>query len=303
MSRLILEHLSTIASALSADPRDAPRLSRQAGFGGLLFDVWSPRLSIPDLSASGRREIRRLLSTHEQQLVGLQTDLGPKGLGPGADVDRQIARLDRAMEAAASLEAPLVCVDLGPLPRPTVRPQPKPAIPPDQLGLIIIPPAAALAPQPEASPRPVDISFASQVNEALMDLGSRADRYGVTLAFATSLASFASLHQVLDAARCPWFGIDLDPVAILRDDWDRDEVFSTLGHLVRHIRARDAVIGDDKRTKPAPIGRGDTKWSHLLAALDGAGYQGWMTIDPTDLPDRSATAIAGAKYLRLLASA
>jgi len=76
-----------------------------------------------------------------------------------------------------------------------------------------------------------------------------------------------------------------------------DEIFSRLGKLIRHVRARDAVLGADKRTKPAPIGQGSTDWPALLARLDAAGYSGWLTIDPIDLPDRSGAALAAQKNL------
>src|SRR5690348_8847230 len=100
---------SIYASALSADAREAAKTSRELGFGGLQFDVYGAELRIPDLSGSGRREFRRVLETHEQQLVGLRADAGPKGFGPGADVDRLLTGLDRAMEAAAGLASPLLC--------------------------------------------------------------------------------------------------------------------------------------------------------------------------------------------------
>src|SRR5579872_2573079 len=107
-------HLGVVSAALSLDPRQAARLSREMGFGGLQFDAVSGGVDLIALSGSGRREFRHILSSQDQQLIGLRVDAGPKGLGPGADVDRAIARLDRTMEAAAGLGSPLVCVDLGP---------------------------------------------------------------------------------------------------------------------------------------------------------------------------------------------
>src|SRR5688572_24127236 len=126
--------LGVVAAALSNDPRTAPARARSAGFSGLQFEAYSNALDIPDLSVSGRREFLRLLSAQDQQLVGLRWEPGPKGLGPGADVDQAISRLDRVMEAAAGLAAPLVCVDLGPLPEPAAAPQPKPAVTQGQAG-------------------------------------------------------------------------------------------------------------------------------------------------------------------------
>jgi sugar phosphate isomerase/epimerase len=289
------------ASALASDPRIAVRLSRESGFSGLQFDATSSALDLLSLSGSGRREFRGILSSQDQQLVGLRVDIGAKGFGPGADVDRLIDRMDEVMEAAAGMGSPLVCVDLGPLPPAPVIEQPKPAVTALQAGLILLPESASRQPAPAPQPAPPpDPAFAAQVNAAMSELGRHADRYSVILAFRTELASFASLNLVLREASCPWFGVDFDPVSLLRDTWDIDELFSRLGPLIRHVQARDAVGGADRRTKPAVVGQGSVEWEAVLANLDRAGYQGWATLDPVDLTNRTAAAQAGLKYLKSL---
>jgi sugar phosphate isomerase/epimerase len=295
-------HLYAVnASTFSTDPREAAVLARRAGFAGLLFDAYSSALNITDLSSTGRREFRHVLSAQDRQLVGFRVDLGIKGFGPGADVDRLLSQLEEVMEAAAAMAAPLLCVEAGPLPEAPQRPQSKPKITAEQAGLILIP--VFSAPEPEALPPPAptaaESAFESQVDAAMVQLGILADRYKVVVALHSDLSSFAAIERALLAARCPWFGINLDPAAILRDKWDLDEVFVHLGPLVRHVRARDAVAGADRRTKPASVGRGDTKWDHLLSNLEGAAYHGWLTFDPNDLPDRIAAAISGLKYLQM----
>jgi sugar phosphate isomerase/epimerase len=290
--------IGIVAAALSTDPREAAARARPLGFAGLEFDAYTPQVSLPDLSQSGRREFRHVLSSQDQELIALRADLGNEGFGPGADVDRALARLDRAMEAAAGVSTPLVCVDLGPLPEPARAAPPRPKVDPAAAGLIIIPTAAEI--QAAAQPEPEvkgDPAFESAVDSALAELGRRADRYGAIVAFRADLASFAALDRALGAADCPWFGVDLDPVAILRDRWDIDEVFSRLGPLVRHVRARDAVAGQDQRTKPAPIGGGHTNWEQLLTLLDEAAYTGWLCVDPLELPDRVTGARQAVKHL------
>jgi sugar phosphate isomerase/epimerase len=303
--------LAVVAAALSQDPRAVPVRSRAAGFSGLQFDAYSAALDVPELSVSGRREFLRLLGTQDQQLVGLRWDAGSKGLRPGADVDQALARLERVMESAAGLQAPLVCVDVGPLPEPPPEAKPKPKVTQDQAGLILLPTsfekeqseAADRADHAEAAkPRPADLAFASQVDGALAELGQRADRYGVTVAFRSELSSFAAVDRALRQARCPWFGVDLDPVAVLRDAWDVDEVFSQLGELIRHVLGRDATRGADRRTKPAVVGHGNTEWEKLLANLDAAGYSGWITVDPIELTDRAGAAVQAHTYLKKLIS-
>ena len=293
--------LAVVSTTLSADPRQAAPLARTLGVAGLQFDAYSPALSLPDLSQTGRREFRHVLSSTGQQLASLRVDAGPKGFSPKADVERAIHRIDRAMEAAAGLATPLLCVDLGPLPEPAVVAPAKPKIKPEEAGVIIIPtpgaPVAAEGPEPT---RPADTAFESSVDAALAELGRRADRYSIVLAMRSDLASLAALDRALRAAACTWFGVDLDPVSILRDRWDADEVFARLGGSIRHVRGRDAVKGHDRRTQPAPIGRGDTNWEQMVALLNEAAYTGWITIDPMELPDRLAAARAGVEHLTSL---
>ena len=113
-------------------------------------------------------------------------------------------------------------------------------------------------------------------------------------------ASLAALERAIKSSSCPWFGVDLDPVAILRDVWPMDDIFSRIGGLIRHVRGRDAVRGADRRTRPAPIGKGSVNWGELLANTNEAGYHGWLTIDSLELQDRAAAAQAGLDYLRKL---
>jgi sugar phosphate isomerase/epimerase len=291
--------LAVVAATLDAEPRAAIGRARSAGFAGVQLDWRSEQLDVTTLSNSGRRELRALLRSSDLGLVGLRIDLGNKGIGPDADVDAVLARLDRVLQAAVELGAPLVCVDLGPLPSPPQQLAAKPFTPQQEGGLIIIPSAApAIAPVRMA--QDPDPAIALGIGRALADLGERADRYSIAVAFRTELAGFDALHSALRAAGCPWFGIDLDPVAVLRDDWTIDEIFSRLGSMIRHVRGRDAILGAERRTRPAAIRRGSVQWDQLLRRLGEADYRGWITLDPLDLPDPPAAAIAGAASLRNL---
>jgi sugar phosphate isomerase/epimerase len=293
--------IGIVAAALSQDPRKAAVLSRKLGFDGMVFDAYSPHFSLPELSQSGRREFKQVLSAQDLQLIGLRADLEGKGFSPSTDIERMLARVDRAMEAAVGMGSPLVCVDLGPLPEPARKRPQTPKINPAQAGTIIIPTADEIAEATRTGLEeeiPADSAFEASVDAAMAELGRRADRYSATVAFQSDLSSFAALDRALRKADCPWFGVELDPVAILRDRWGTDEVFSRLGAHVRMVRARDASVGHDRRTRPTSIDKGDVDWAQFLALLDEAGYGGWIVIDPLELADRTAGAQAGWAALR-----
>ena len=301
VSKILTDHLAVHASALNVPLKLLPADARSLGFHGLLLDAVSPALDITTLSTTGRREFRHLLAGPKLTLVGVRVDLGVKGFGPGADVDRMLERLDIILESAVALGATMTCIDLGPLPTPVEIPKTKPAINAADVGLLLLP-SSTVDPAPLAPPSPPpDPAFVQQVKLAMVALGARAERYNAMVAFSSSLAGFSAVDAALAVAGCPWFGIDLDPVAIVRDRWPADEVFSRLGNQIRHVRGRDAVVGSEGRTKATVIARGDVKWRDLLDSLDSADYSGWITVDPAELPDPRAAAIAGLKQLRAYA--
>ena len=290
--------LAVIALALSDDVRQTPRIARILGFSGLQFDAFGRALDIPALSLSGRRDFRKMLSAQDQQLAGLRMDGGPKGLGIGADVDLVISRADKAMEAAAGLGSPLLCLEVGLLPEPQRIAGPRAPISQAQAGLILLPEPAPAPVQP-ATPPP-DPALVSQVDDALREIGRRADRYNVMVALRSDLSSYAAVERAIRAADCPWIGLDFDPSLALRDDWTLDEIFSRLGSCIRHVRARDAIAGTDRRTRPAVVGQGSVDWGAVVGNLDSADYRGWITVDPTDLVNRSASAAEARKFLETI---
>ncbi len=296
---MVTDLYSIFASALHTDPRQAVSLARVNGFAGVMFDAYATALSLPDLSQSGRREFRHVLSSVDRTLSGLRTDCGRQGLSIGADVDRVVSRLDLAMETAVGLGAPLMCVDLGPLPEPPRPVQPRSKVTPGMAGLILLP----NLPDPDPAPAPSDVApmdpaFVSQVDAVMLEVGRLADRYGCVVALSSELSTLGALHRVLSSAGCPWFGVDLDPVALLRDTMSKHDAFTALGPSVRHVRVRDAVRGTDHRTRATVVGSGDTNWSELAALLDDAGYHGWFTLDPLALTDRANGAREGLNHLK-----
>jgi sugar phosphate isomerase/epimerase len=303
--------LAVHAAALDSDVRQAAQSAGALGAAGIQVPRSSPSLHLPDLSASGRRELLSVLRTSHLEIAGLKFDLDKTGFGPTSDIDAALERCEQMLEIAAGLNCRLVCVDIGPLPEPATVIEPKPAISAEKFGAIFIPESSEtkgdttlyIKGRVPFSSKPFDSVFAASVDGALSELGNRANRYGVTIAFGNELASFAALGRALQSASCPWFGIDLNPVAILRDEWPQPEIFSRLGQSIRHVRARDAVLGADRRTRPAVVGMGSVLWEKLLANLDDAGYSRWITVDSLDLADQHGSAIAGMRHLKALLNA
>jgi sugar phosphate isomerase/epimerase len=291
--------IGVVANALGNDPRRIPFMARTLGFDGLQFDVFGAVLNLAELSATGRREFLHLLSAQNQQLVSLRASIGTNGLGSGADVDRILSQARRALETSKALGCGVICLDLGALPAAPRTAKQRPKVTQEMAGLILLPETKE---EPDAVVEEhVDQDAISQCDSALAELGKIADHIGVIVAMRSDLSSFAALDRAIGAARCPWFAIDLDPVAMLTDEWDADEIFSRLGNLVRHVRVRDAIKGQGGRRQPAAVGKGNVRWKKFIPRLDEAGYSGPLMVDSMDLTDRIAGAKAGVDILRKFA--
>ena len=288
-----------VAHALSTDLRVAIDAARRAGASGVALDP----LIFPELvadSQTARREIINLFARAQQPPIAIDVRLGTAGLDPRgrADVEREVDRVASAIAVARGIGCPLICCDLGPLPPAPDEPaSPKPAISAKQLGALILPdpPKVSAASRPTAPREP---AFEANVDHALREIGARADRVGALVAFRASLASVAALAAALARVDCPWFGLDLDPAALLVDEWTPEELFRRLAGQIRHVRARDARRGAAGRSQPSELGAGQVEWSELVAFLRDADYRGPITDDPTDLPNRAASAARGIAFLR-----
>ena len=276
-------------ASLGDDIRQVAPLAQRLGYQGVQLDIVSTQLDLTALSISGQREMRHILAGHDLGLLSLRMQLPPEGLINDAFHDRLLWSFEKAIAAAVGLSAGVLCIDMGRLP---VFAEPRPAKKPiaaQQAGSIILPGQEFLAPDPTEPSNPSDRADPAEwhaIDSLLREIGQQADRTGTIVAWSTELSSFVSLKRAIESAACSWFGVDLDPVSILRDHWQLPRIIASVGPLVRHLRARDGIKGSPGRTQPAPLGQGTTNWRELLALLDEGGYSGAAIVDTVDLPDR-----------------
>ena len=289
--------ISVRAASLGDDLRDVLPAAQRMGFAGVQLEAVSSTLDLLCLSNTGQREVRHLLAQFDQRLVALRTQIP---LGITGDLDKTLWHLTRAIQAAADLQAQMLCIDVGPVPPVPPTHAPRPSISSRQAGMILLPGDTDIPMPPEPPADPAELAQWPAVEQALDEIGKLADRYSLHLALSSELSTLASLHRAVSTAACPWIGIDLDPVAILRDRWDLAKVISEAGSLLLHIRGRDALKGSGGRTQPTAVGRGTTDWQHLLDLLDEGAFRGWISVDTLDLADRVAHARRATEYLRMI---
>lgn len=285
---------------LSADFREAIALSRSLKLSGLEWPARSASPDLTQLSASGQREVRHLVQSNGLSFVSLRVDLGQKGLSPKTDIDYRIDHLDAAAKAAVGLGVTTLCVELGRLPAAPRVVKATQEVTEAMAGLLIIPKKDNDQPAQPITPVPVDEKLLAHWQHALGAVAELADRFGVQMAFSSSLSSFAALHQLIPSLKCPWFSIDFDTAAAARDEWDLDEIFSQLGPLIRSVRARDTLLGEGGRSRTVPIGQGAVDWNDVTSHLAQTDYHGPITIDASELQETRAAIAQGIGRLTLL---
>jgi sugar phosphate isomerase/epimerase len=127
---------------------------------------------------------------------------------------------------------------------------------------------------------------------------------GVTLCFETGQETAADLHAFLQAIGRPNVGVNFDPAnMILYGKGDPVDAVNLLMPYVRHVHAKDAR----KITPPnvdawagveVPLGQGDARLDHLIAALSKCHYSGALAIEREAGENRRGDVQTGIEFLR-----
>jgi L-ribulose-5-phosphate 3-epimerase len=242
----------------------------RTGASGVQVDA-AGDLSPGNLSQTGRRELRHLLSSHDMELTAVRCPLR-HGLDVAENQQPRIEHVKNVMSLATDLGPRLVVIDAGRVPNA------------DE--------------EKAASSRP------RMLEEGLQALAQHGDRVGATLALETGLETGAVLHDYLARFDSGSLAVNYDPANLLMNGFDPVASLRALKGLVRHAHAKDARVGGASRTaREVPLGHGDIDWLALLEVLEEVGYWGWMCVERESGDNRLGEVAAGVAFLRRLVGA
>jgi sugar phosphate isomerase/epimerase len=194
------------------------------------LNAFEPELDPRSLSATGRRELARLVRNAGAEPVAVRADVGRRRLTDPATLDVALARVGHAFELARDVGALRVVVPLG-------------FVPPDD--------------ETHARTR-------STLREALGTVVSLSQSTGVRPAALAGREPAADLRGLLDAVDSSGLiEIDLHPGALLARGEDPLTALNTLSERVAQATSTDHFRGGHE----APFGQGDVAWPELLVAL------------------------------------
>jgi sugar phosphate isomerase/epimerase len=273
--------IGVLADCLRVGVFDAILKARELGAQGVQIYAVDGEMAPWNLSAAGRRELLDCARSSGMAISALCGDLGPPGFTNGADNGRRIDMSRRIMDLARDLDCAVVTTHIG------------------------VVPADANHPRREVMQR------------ACEAIGEYADSVGAAFAIETGPETAAVLRGFLDSLRCKGVRVNLDPANLVMctgDDPVR-AVFELKDYIV-HTHAKDGRLlkpgdmdvmygtwgvdvpdgfSDWDYCAETPLGEGDVDFDRYLAALDGIGYAGYLTIEREtgDSPERDIALAAG----------
>jgi sugar phosphate isomerase/epimerase len=242
--------------------RQAAAAAARAGYQGVQIYTTAGELAPENLSRSGQRELLHLLGGHGLTLSALCADLGGPRFADPATADTRIGQTCRIIEQAAEMHVPVVTAHVGTI------------------------------------PADVDSPTRKLIYEAVDAIGVMADRAGVRFGIETGQEEPAVLAELLAQFNNPALGINYDPANLLMNGFDPIDGVGVFADHIVYVHAKDAIGGKGRQGREVELGQGDVDYPAFLAALDGAGYHGWHTVEHKRAADPVAELAAACEYLK-----
>ncbi len=150
-------------------------------------------------------------------------------------------------------------------------------------------------------PEDADSAEYEILRNVLNDLARHGNRVGVTLAVTPTRDEPARLLEFLKQITQGPVGMNYDPANFVMAGYHPARALETLADYLVHILVRDGVRDIDGGGLEVPVGRGEVEWEEVLALLDEAGYQNWLTLDRTQGDDHAGDIRRAMQYLRNVA--
>jgi sugar phosphate isomerase/epimerase len=253
--------IGVVLESMGVPLRQGLPAAARLGVGGLQVDAMGD-LGPDRLTETGRRELKNLLRTYNQQLTALNLPFR-RGFD---DPENQQVRIDYARKAMS------LAFELGPR--------------------VVIAQCPKLPGENEAG-------RANLLREALTDLGRHGDRVGSVLALEIGLDPPEAVAAYLDSFDVGSLKVNYDPANVLVNGFDPVKGIIPLHRRIAHTHARDARRNSVSRgAQEVPLGAGDVDWLSYIASLAAVEYRGWLTIERETGTDRLADVERAVGFLR-----
>ncbi len=233
------------------------------GVDGVEVDL-RDELPLADVSGTGIRQIRKWLDDQNLKLAAARFPTR-RSLADADKLDRRIAAIERAMIVAYDLGGRRL-VQAGGLPEITT-----------------------------------DSVAETTLHESLNRLYSASQRIGCRLIIETERIDPEAVRALADRLGSGMLELALHTGHTIAAGVTIADLAGSLAPYWQHLYLADGYRDiASRRFVATELGRGTLDIAELAAILDGANYDGWWMIEPTDEGDRVSECAAAATYLRNL---
>jgi len=275
--------LGVITDCFKRPLEDSLRLASQLGFSGVQIYATTGEFSPETLTAQRKQEIKALLAASNLEISALCGDMGGHGYEIEADNPARIEKTKAIIDLAVEFGTAVITTHIGVIPDDRDHPRYQAML------------------------------------EALNACGSYAAQKGVTLAIETGPETAPTLKMFLDDTT-GGVGVNLDPANfVMVTGQDPVEAVKLLGKYIVHTHVKDGKLL--KKTDPkiiydcfaeggiealniaeyfieTPRGEGDVDFSKYIAALQEAGFDGYLTIERETGADPAADIVIARDMIK-----
>jgi L-ribulose-5-phosphate 3-epimerase len=253
--------IGVVLESMGVPLRQGLPLAARMGVAGVQVDA-AGDLSPDRLTETGRRELRNLLRTYNQELTALNCPFR-RGLDAA---ENQQARIDHARNVLS------LAFELGP-----------------RVAIVQCP----------KLPGENEVERANLMREALTALGRHGDRVGAALALEIGLDPPEAVRDYLDTFDVGSLKVNYDPANLLVNGFDPVKGVIPLHRYIAHTHARDARrLTVNRGAQEVPLGAGDIDWLSYVASLTAVEYRAWLTIKRETGVDRIKDVERGVAFLK-----
>lgn len=231
--------------------RPGIRKARELGADGFQIYATQGDLAPWNLSKTGRRDFMRFVRGEGLEVSALCGDFGGGGFRESRSLDERVEKTKQVLELSRDLAVPVVTTHIGQV------------------------------------PEKLDAPEASQMRDALNEIGSFAEKVGSVLATETGPESGKLMADFLKSLRTGSVRVNYDPANLVMMGFDHIQGVRDLAPYIVHTHAKDGVRASDGG-REVPLGAGQVRWEEYLAALEEVGYRGFFTVEREvgDNPER-----------------
>jgi L-ribulose-5-phosphate 3-epimerase len=212
------------------------------GFKGIQIDATQKDITPENLSATGRRELRRIIDLNRLRLCALGGEIGIGFINEN-EFDFLIKRTKEIINLALDLQTNIVTIHIGNIPTDT------------------------------------DSTHSHAVRAALNEIGLHAENYGCSLAAKVTLDNYTTLKEFLTSLQTQGIKLLYDPASLMTNNLDPIKYIYELHEYIAHTNIWDTRQTGEGRRIEVPIGEGVIPVQELISALESIGYHGFYVIN------------------------